>query len=113
MALLGYPGPHEEGNFGLSCVSSHMVLTYPRPNLLGLSNQGLKHLTPLSSCIRHSFLMVLEVEPRALFMLCTDVYGIQPVLGDISESQSQDCKVVMTGLKLLVGDWMGGALWME
>jgi hypothetical protein len=57
--------------------------------------------------------MVLEIEPRAPFMLRTDVYGIQPVLGDMSESQSQDCKVVMTGLKLLVGDWKDGALWME
>lgn len=48
--------------------------------------------------------MVREVEPRAPFMLGTDVFGIQSVLGDTSESQSQVCKVVVTGLKLLVGD---------
>lgn len=104
MALLGYPGPHEEGSFVLLFVSCLMVLTYPKPILLGLNNGGLKHLTPFSFCIRHSFLMVREVEPRAPFMLGTDVFGIQSVLGDTSESQSQVCKVVMTGLKLLVGD---------
>lgn len=41
-------------------------------------------------------------------MVGTDVNGIQPVLGDTSESQHPVCKVVMTGLKLLVGKtrWM-------
>lgn len=45
---------------------------------------------------------MLEIEPRALFMLGIDVNGIQPVLGDTNGSQSWDTKVVMTGHKLLV-----------